>query len=223
MHLDNGITYRLIALFFLPILIGGLLVLVGVDRNLSIFIVLPIILILLSSFVIKLIKIAKGSFFQYDEIFNKLGFHKRRLYLILTAYEKKIGDSTLRITYGASRASYKSVFNISLKLNCPNDLAIGYQAPIIARHLQEIPNYFSQDLHGLKLFANNPNWAESVFAKTDATNAIRNLFPQQSQHDSLSLINGQLLVRVLFNQVTKAEIQNLVESVETLALKVKIL
>jgi len=109
MHPNKNITAPLISLFIIPLIIGDALVLGNVNSKTSILIIAPIIFILLTIFLITLYKITKQALFQYDNIFTELGFHKKRLYLILTTYEKKLGDSTLQIIYSPSRASYQSI------------------------------------------------------------------------------------------------------------------
>jgi len=88
MHPNKNITAPLISLFIIPLIIGDALVLGNVNSKTSILIIAPIIFILLTIFLITLYKITKQALFQYDNIFTELGFHKKRLYLILTTYEK---------------------------------------------------------------------------------------------------------------------------------------
>lgn len=215
MHSNKNITIALLSLFIVPVLVGGALVLIGVDRNTSVLIIIPVILILMTIFLTRLYQIIKQSFLQYDNIFATLGFHKKRLFLILTTYQKQIGDSTLQVIYGTSRASYQNSFNMTTKLNCQNEFAIGYRPPININHLQELPNPLPQTSNQIKLFTTNPNWAQTILAQPEAQNAINNIFLSQNPHNVLSLINQQLLIRVLFNQIDNTDLKNLIKSIET--------
>jgi len=208
MYLNNKIIFRLLSLFFIPIFLGGVLVLSDIDKKTSVFIIIPIISIILVSFLSSLFKMAKQNFFQYDEIFKKLGFQKRNIFLILTTYEKTLGNSTLRIMYSPGRASYQSIFHITAKVVGKNDLIIGHKISMNMRHVKEMPNVFSLSKEEIKVFTNNINWAQNIFSQEYVTTAVREMFPKQSQHDTLSIVNGQLLVRVLFHRVHELEIKN---------------
>ncbi|NCS71891.1 MAG: hypothetical protein GW775_01325 [Candidatus Magasanikbacteria bacterium] len=84
------------------------------------------------------------------------------------------------------------------------------------RHVKEMPNVFSLSKEEIKVFTNNINWAQNIFSQEYVTTAVREMFPKQSQHDTLSIVNGQLLVRVLFHRVHELEIKKLIEGIEIL-------